>query len=41
MQVVTASCGCFTDKRNKIQGKCVNHRGNKVVKGFDRVDVDG
>lgn len=35
-----AACGCFTDKREKEQGKCRTHAGNKVAEGFTRVEVD-
>lgn len=36
----TSACGCFTDKREKLQGKCRAHAGNKVAQGFTRVEVD-
>lgn len=40
MHYIQSSCGCFTNKRTKVQGKCSHHAGNKAYEGFTKVLVD-
>lgn len=35
--MITAACGCYTDKRNKLQHKCCDHASNRVADGYTRV----
>jgi hypothetical protein len=40
MHYIQSNCGCFTNKRIKVQGKCAGHAGNKAYEGFTKVLVD-